>query len=608
MSSNEGKVAVDLTAGIVGRWKETYQWIPIFGALATVAMAFSAGANNLTAPFSTPVGSGALTLLKASIIACLIYVPGAAFTSKSTVDSLFSDFLKESQPDAGFLMWSLVVALITAAIWLAVATYWELPVSSQQSIQSALLGTILVTEGFGYIPLWNKSENHNFNGGGLLWISLEWTVAPLIACLCSYIFFKLLRAFLLRSEDAEKRILIFLPIDYGISTGLLCLFVIFQINGNIIFINTWLAIVTVLVATLVGTILSLVVIVSLTIKKSNDIPNCKSNKKSRSIDHQCIEIQDKTSSIKDDEKNHEDIEEMLRDFMQTRVLETVYEEEERSWDSPLPDKIHDSQQQIQDFQQTQSVTQKSSTGQLTQFKQLLESTPNRLVQARNFQRIEKRSLTSDASTYIRKFAVSIIRPVIEYDRRTLVRHALAEKYDEMEDFFSFPHLLASCIFAYVYSVSEVAAIASPYAAILDVFDHRIKYLRNGEDVEYVHVKWWFRAISGLVAAMGFFLCGWRLTRCLGGKLTYMSNSRGLASQLSSVTAVMMVTRMNLPASSIHAFVGSLLGVGMVDDIRNVNWKLVLKFLGGWILTVIFSCGIAYVIFSASVHSPGYVVP
>lgn len=50
MSSKEGKVVVDLTAGIVGRWKETYQWIPIFGAFATVAMAFSAGANNLTAP------------------------------------------------------------------------------------------------------------------------------------------------------------------------------------------------------------------------------------------------------------------------------------------------------------------------------------------------------------------------------------------------------------------------------------------------------------------------------------------------------------------------------------------------------------------------------
>ncbi|KAJ7000062.1 hypothetical protein NC653_010739 [Populus alba x Populus x berolinensis] len=502
-------------------------------------------------------------------------------------------FLKERQPDAGFLMWSLVVALITAAIWLAVATYWDLPVSSQQSIQSALLGTILVTGGFGYIPLWNKSENHNFNGGGLLWISLEWTVAPLIACLCSYVFFKLLRAFLLRSEDAEKRILIFLPIDYGISTGLLCLLVIFQINGNIISINTWLTIVAVLVAKLVGAMLSLVVIVSLTIKKSNDIPNCKSNKKSRSIDHQCVEIQDKTSSIKDDEKNHEDIEEMLRDFMQTRVLETVYEEEERSWDSPLPDKIHGSQQQIQDFQQTQSVSQKSSTDQLTQFKQLLESTPNRSSLFISYH---------SSISFFRMIAylnnLVLMLKVIEYDRRTLVRHALAEKYDEMEDFFSFAHLHASCIFALQFSI-EVAAIASPYAAILDVFDHRIKYLRDREDVECVHVEWWFRAISGLVAAMGFFLCGRRLTRCLGGKLTYMSNSRG---------AVMMVTRMNLPASSIHAFVGSLLGVGVVDDIRNVNWKLVLKFLGGWILTVIFSCGISCVIFSASVHSPGYAVP
>lgn len=41
--------------------------------------------------FSTPVGPGALTLLKASIIACLIYVPGAAFTSSSSVNALFSD-------------------------------------------------------------------------------------------------------------------------------------------------------------------------------------------------------------------------------------------------------------------------------------------------------------------------------------------------------------------------------------------------------------------------------------------------------------------------------------------------------------------------------------
>lgn len=41
--------------------------------------------------FSTPIGSGSLTLLKAFVMACVIYVPGAAFASStSTVNALFS--------------------------------------------------------------------------------------------------------------------------------------------------------------------------------------------------------------------------------------------------------------------------------------------------------------------------------------------------------------------------------------------------------------------------------------------------------------------------------------------------------------------------------------
>lgn len=42
--------------------------------------------------FSTPIGSGSLTLLKAFVVACVIYVPGAAFAScGSCVNDLFSD-------------------------------------------------------------------------------------------------------------------------------------------------------------------------------------------------------------------------------------------------------------------------------------------------------------------------------------------------------------------------------------------------------------------------------------------------------------------------------------------------------------------------------------
>ncbi|XP_062017147.1 phosphate-repressible phosphate permease pho-4-like isoform X1 [Rosa rugosa] len=613
MSSKTDQVSIDLAIKIVGKWKETYGWIPIFAAFAAIFMAFFTGANNLPAPFSTPIGSGSLTLLKAFVMACVIYVPGAAFASStSTVNALFSYFLKENQPSEGFLMWSLVVVLITAAIWLALATYLQLPVSSLQSIQGALLGTILVTQGFGYIPLWNKNQNHNFIGGGLVWIVLEWTVAPLIAFLCAFLLFALMKVSLLRHENAEKRILVFLPIDYGISAGLLCLFLMYQVLPHMIALYSWVMIVAVTVATLIGALLSLLVVVPLAMKKLKAVKNYKTMKRNmtKSSDHsksKCIESQDPTFNDTKSADDEAQFEEALKDFMQMRVLDTVYEEDERSWGSP-DTLVQEPENKLAEDQSPASQDQ-SNIDKSTSFRKLLESTPNQLVQShtRNFQKIEKATPIGNAFQFLTGSSNSFFSPVMEYDRHTLIRHALAEKYDDVEDFFSFPHLIASCIFALIQSTNEVAAVVSPYGAILDVFHNREKYSGNGEHVGSIHVTWWFKAIGGFGAAIGFFLCGFRVTQSLGGKLTYMSNSRGLAAQLSTVAAIIIVTKIKLPVSTIHALVGSLVGVGIADDPRNVNWKLLFKFMCGWVMTIVFCSGVAYVIFSVSIHSPAYVV-
>ncbi|XP_059669574.1 uncharacterized protein LOC132314767 [Cornus florida] len=595
MSSDNQKVAVEVAIGALGKWKDTYKWVPVFGAITAIAMAFSVGANNLPASFSTPVGSGTLTLLQGSIAACLIYVPGAAFASNSTVTALFSDFIKENQPNEGLLMWSMVVVVITATIWLVIATCLELPVSSQQSIQGALLGTMLVTEGFSFIPLWNKNENHNFNGGGILWIFLEWTVAPLIACLLAYCLFAILKASMLRRENARKRILIFLPIFYGITAGMLCFFVMYQVIPNFKNVYNWITILAVAMATLIGALFSLVEVVPLVRRRLDTAETFKTTKKKGFSEASCIECQDRTSNTEADD--NEKFEEALRDFMQRKVLDTVYEEDERSWASAEP---------ITEPEQVQPVSQ-STAGQATPLKQLLESTPNHLVQSRNFQKIKKKT-TENPSELIRDFTRSKIFPVIEYDRHTLIRHALAEKFDDMEDLFGFLQVLASCMFALIQSASEVAAVVSPFGAILDVFTHRAKYSGNAEDVGSLHVNWWFRALGGLSASMGFFLCGWRLTQCLGGKLTYISNSRGMALQLSSVATMIMLTKLKLPVSSVHAFIGSSVGVGIADDPRNVNWRYLVKILCGWVITVLFCCSVSFAIYAFTIHSPAYIVP
>ncbi|MBA0695461.1 hypothetical protein Goari_002086, partial [Gossypium aridum] len=551
MPSKNDKIAVELDTKVVGKWNDTYQWIPTFGAFATIAMAFSVGANNLPAPFSTSIGSGALTLLKASIMACAIYIPGAAPASNSrTVDALFSDFLKESQPTEGFLMWSMVVVLLTTTMWLTLATYLELPVSSQQSIHAAMLGTMLVTQGFDYLPLWNKNENHDFNSGGLLWIFLEWTLAPSIACLCAWFLFVVLKSSILRRENAKKRILVFLPIDYGISAGLLCFVIVSQVIGNYVDVNRLTVMIAVAGSALIGAVLSSVVVVPLAIKKLATTKNHRNSMENNtSMKQESVESQG-NQGCSNGAKVDDDV---LEDFMQMRVLETVYEEEERSCGSL---------DVIQEPEQVQPGDN-TSTEQSTPFKQLLKSTPNRLLQTQNFQRIEKTTTIENVIKYIGDTVKSTFSPVLEYDRRTLVRHALAENFDDIEDCFGFPQLLASCMVALIQSTTEIASIMNPYVAILDVFEHRFKY--SSEDVGHLQVKWWYGGIGGLVAAVGFLLCGWRLTQCLGGKLTYMSNSRGWASQLATVAAMIIVAKLKLPVSSVQAFIGSLVGVGVADD-------------------------------------------
>ncbi|KAB2007560.1 hypothetical protein ES319_D10G037900v1 [Gossypium barbadense] len=577
MPSKNDKIAVELATKVVGKWNDTYQWIPTFGAFATIAMAFSVGANNLPAPFSTSIGSGALTLLKASIMACAIYIPGAASASNSrTVDALFSDFLKESQPTEGFLMWSMVVVLLTTITSV-----------SQQSIHAAMLGSMLVTQGFDYLPLWNKNENHDFNSGGLLWIFLEWTLAPSIACLCAWFLFVVLKSSILRRENAKKRILVFLPIDYGISAGLLCFVIVSQVIGNYVDVNRLTVMIAVAGSALIGAVLSSVVVVPLAIKKLATTKNHRNSMENNTSMKQESEESRGNQGCSNGAKVDDDV---LEDFMQMRVLEKVYEEEERSCGSL---------DVIQEPEQVQPGDN-TSTEQSTPFKQLLKSTPNRLLQTQNFQRIEKTTTIENVIKYIRDTAKSTFSPVLEYDRRTLVRHALAENFDDIEDCFSFPQLLASCMVALIQSTTEIASIMNPYVAILDVFEHRSKY--SSEDVGHLQVKWWYGGIGGLVAGVGFLLCGWRLTQCLGGKLTYMSNSRGWASQLATVAAMIIVAKVKLPVSSVQAFIGSLVGVG------NVNWKLVCKIMFGWIMTVILCRGIAYMMFSASIHTPAYAVP
>jgi len=163
-------------------------------------MAWGIGANDVANAMGTSVGSGALTLRRAVIIAAVLEFSGAFLVGthvsetvrKGIVDSsLFGD-------DGLSFMLGMLAALLAAGVWLQIASYKGWPVSTTHSIVGAVVGFGIAYGGMKAV-YWDKV--------GM--IVASWVVSPALSGIISYLIFRLLlrRVFhTARPVRAAKRI------------------------------------------------------------------------------------------------------------------------------------------------------------------------------------------------------------------------------------------------------------------------------------------------------------------------------------------------------------------------------------------------------------------
>src|SRR5262245_49399172 len=105
-------------------------------------MAWNIGANDVANAMGTSVGSGALTLRRAVILAAILEFSGAFFfgshVSKTIQSGIINADLFVDQPT--ILVYGMLAALASAGIWLQVASYFGLPVSTTHSIVGSMVG------------------------------------------------------------------------------------------------------------------------------------------------------------------------------------------------------------------------------------------------------------------------------------------------------------------------------------------------------------------------------------------------------------------------------------------------------------------------------------
>ena len=166
----------------------------IAGALA-LYMAWAIGANDVANAMGTSVGSGALTVWGAILVAAIFEFAGAFFAGGHVTDTVRKGMLDISLIGRDQLIYGMLGSLAAAGTLLVVATRFGLPVSTTHAIVGAIVG-------FGVVSIGPEVVNW----GKIGQIVLSWLTSPLLAGVIAFGIFQFTRAKVLDTKDPVVQI------------------------------------------------------------------------------------------------------------------------------------------------------------------------------------------------------------------------------------------------------------------------------------------------------------------------------------------------------------------------------------------------------------------
>ncbi|MFT4767090.1 MAG: PiT family inorganic phosphate transporter [Glaciecola sp.] len=179
---------------------------PQFLGLACIAgffMAWGIGANDVANAMGTSVGSGALTIRQAILIAIVFEFLGAYLAGGEVTETIRKGIidpgLLEGSPE--LLVYGMMSALFAAGTWLLIASVRGWPVSTTHTIVGAIVG-------FAAVGISVDSVNWSQVGT----IAISWIISPVLAGIISFALFTSVKVFILDHDDPFTRAKRLIPI------------------------------------------------------------------------------------------------------------------------------------------------------------------------------------------------------------------------------------------------------------------------------------------------------------------------------------------------------------------------------------------------------------
>ena len=164
----------------------------ILACIFGLFMAWGIGANDVANAMGTSVGSGAITIKQAVLIAAVFEFAGAFLAggqvTKTIRKGIIDAELLSGTPE--LLVYGMLASLLAAGIWLLVASKFGWPVSTTHSIVGAIVGFAAVGIGVDAVH-WSKVGT----------IVMSWVISPALAGAFSYWLFRSVQKLILNRDD-----------------------------------------------------------------------------------------------------------------------------------------------------------------------------------------------------------------------------------------------------------------------------------------------------------------------------------------------------------------------------------------------------------------------
>jgi PiT family inorganic phosphate transporter len=208
---------------LLATWLSTTDPLALGSAVAAVVlgfyMAWNIGANDVGNAMGTSVGSGSLTYVRAVIVAGIMELAGAVLAGSHVTDTIRKGMVDPQlfAQEPSLLILGMLSALLASAVWLHVATWLSLPVSTTHAIVGAVVGFGIFAKGSSAVE-WSK----------VVEITVSWIISPFIGALFAFLLFRFIRRSILTVPDPARASQRLTPFLAGLTVAIIVLAVFYE--------------------------------------------------------------------------------------------------------------------------------------------------------------------------------------------------------------------------------------------------------------------------------------------------------------------------------------------------------------------------------------------